>query len=62
MLILSEVLMQEHELASFEGLIEKIKERALQGEIHFSMDVRPPFQDTPMDWEERLEMAFSTAR
>jgi len=62
MLSLSEILMQEHELASFEGLIEKVKEYALQGEIHFSLDVRPPFQDTPSDWEEQLEMAFSSAR
>jgi len=62
MLCLSEVLMQDHELASFEALIKQIKERALQGEIHFSIDVRPPFQDTPTDWEEQLESAFSTAR
>jgi hypothetical protein len=54
--------MQDHELASFEALIKQIKERALQGEIHFSIDVRPPFQDTPTNWEEQLESAFSTAR
>ncbi len=62
MLSLSEILMKEHELASFEELVEKVKEHALQGEIHFSLDVRPPFQDTPMDWEEQLEMAFSSTR
>ncbi len=58
MLWLSEVLMQEHDLDSFEALCEKIQERARQGEMFFRIDVRPPFQDTPEDWEDRLEAAF----
>ena len=39
-----------------------IAERALAGEMFFRMDVRPPFPDTPEDWEDRLEAAFSAAR
>ncbi len=58
MLWLSEVLMQNHDLASFDELVTVIKARAQAGETFFSMDVRPPFPDTPDAWEERLEAAF----
>ncbi|TNF91853.1 MAG: sulfur relay protein DsrC [Gammaproteobacteria bacterium] len=58
MLNLSEVLMEMHHLQTFGELIEVIKNRALGGEIHFRIDVKPPFSDTPEDWEDRLEAAF----
>jgi hypothetical protein len=61
MLWLSEILLQEHQLDSFAGLIEKVQERARSGEMFFRIDVRPPFQDTPEDWENRLEAAFYAA-
>ncbi|WJW74340.1 sulfur relay protein DsrC [Thiohalobacter sp. IOR34] len=61
MLWLSEVLLQEHDLASFEDLCRKVQERAAQGELFFQMDVKPPFPDTPADWEDRLEAAFAQA-
>jgi len=60
MLWLSEVLIQQHEIDSFEALKEAVGARARAGEIHFRMDVRPPFPDTPEDWEDRLEAAFYT--
>ncbi len=62
MLWVSEVLMREHELASFEELKQAIQARALEGEIHFGIDVKPPFPDTPDNWEAELETAFSSAR
>lgn len=58
MLWLSEVLIQHHELKSFEELEKVITEKAHGGETFFSMDVRPPFPDTPEAWESRLEAAF----
>jgi len=58
MLYLSEVLLEEHQLVSFEELVEKIKERR-KGEMFFRMDVKPPYGDTPNNWEDRLEAAFS---
>jgi hypothetical protein len=30
--------------------------------MFFRMDVKPPFPDTPQDWEDRLEAAFSAAQ
>lgn len=61
MLWLSEILLQEHDLKSFEQLLESVKRRARAGAMFFRIDVKPPFQDTPADWEDRLEAAFSSA-
>lgn len=62
MLWLSEVLLQDHAIDSFEALKLAIGDRARAGEMFFRMDVRPPFADTPEDWEDKLEAAFSAAR
>ena len=62
MLWLSEVLLQNFELESFEQLKEVVGNRARGGEMFFRMDVRPPFPDTPDDWEDRLEAVFSAAQ
>jgi hypothetical protein len=59
MLYLSEILLQHHELESFEGLLAVVRERARSGERFFRIDVKPPFPDTPENWEDRLEAAFS---
>ena len=61
MLWLSEVLLQAQELETFDELVVELKKRAAGGELFFRMDVKPPFPDTPADWEDRLEAAF-TAR
>lgn len=59
MLYLSELLMEHHELNNFDELIEIVKQKGQEGERFFRMDVRPPFPDTPENWEDRLEAAFS---
>lgn len=60
MLWLSEMLMQNPDIQSFSELLERVRERARQGERFMSSDVRPPFPDTPVDWEERVEAAFTS--
>jgi hypothetical protein len=62
MLWLSEVMMQGYDIESFEQLKVVIGERARDGELFFRMDVKPPYPDTPEDWEDRLEAAFSAAQ
>ncbi|KOR31734.1 sulfur relay protein DsrC [Achromatium sp. WMS3] len=59
MLKLSEVLISNQQLQSFEEIIPIIHEIASSGERFFRMDVRPPFPDTPDNWEDRLEAIFS---
>jgi hypothetical protein len=59
MLYLSELLIQHHELETFAQLEELVRKRAREGERFFRMDVRPTFKDTPENWEDRLEAAFT---
>jgi len=58
MLYLSEILMQNPDLESFDELCGMIRERAA-GEIHLKIDIKPNFSDTPADWEDKVEGAFS---
>jgi len=57
MLYLSEVLIQHHDINTFDELCEVITQRA-QGEMFLKIDVKPPYPDTPANWEDRLEGAF----
>ena len=61
MLWLSEIMLQNHDISSFDELVAKVQEGARSGEMFFRMDVKPPFADTPEDWEDRLEAAFNGA-
>lgn len=58
MLNLSEVLLQNPQVESFEELVTVVKERA-KTEMFFRIDVKPQFEDTPENWEDRLEAAFT---
>ena len=59
MLYLSQLLIANQEAQSFDELKELVKEAARQGELHLRFDVKPPYPDTPNDWEEQLEATFS---
>lgn len=58
MLLLSDVLIQSPDLQTFEELLVVVRERA-KGEMFFRIDVKPQYPDTPEDWEDRLEAAFT---
>lgn len=60
MLYLSQLLIANQEAQSFDELKELVKEAARQGELHLRFDVKPPYPDTPNDWEEQLEATFSS--
>ncbi len=59
MLKLSDILVYHKEVESFDELLPLVQDVARSGERFFRMDVKPPFPDTPEDWEDRLEAAFS---
>jgi len=59
MLKLSDILVAHKEVESFDDLLLLIQDVARSGERFFRMDVKPPYPDTPEDWEDRLEAAFS---
>jgi len=58
MLNLSEILLQHKEVTTFDELVDVVKQRA-RNERFFRMDLKPPFFDTPENWEWVLEAAFS---
>ena len=58
MLYLSEILIQNPDLKSFDELLSAVKERS-KSEMFFRIDVKPQYSDTPEDWEDRLEAAFT---
>nr|VFK41125.1 MAG: hypothetical protein BECKSD772F_GA0070984_10851 [Candidatus Kentron sp. SD]VFK46272.1 MAG: hypothetical protein BECKSD772E_GA0070983_10704 [Candidatus Kentron sp. SD]VFK79972.1 MAG: hypothetical protein BECKSD772D_GA0070982_10774 [Candidatus Kentron sp. SD] len=60
MLHVSELLLQYHDMASFGDLMQIVRQKA-RTERFFRMDVKPPFPDTPENWEDQLESAFSSA-
>lgn len=57
MLNLSEVLLQHHDIQTFEQLLDVVRQRA-PSEMFFRIDIKPPYPDTPSNWEDRLEGAF----
>ena len=59
MLWLSELMLKNHHINNFDELIPLAHEGAKNGEIFFRMDVKPAYFDTPENWEEKLESAFS---
>ena len=61
MILISEILIEEYELASFTDLKLAVQQRAAQGERFLRFDIKPQFADTPEDWESVLESIF-TAR
>jgi hypothetical protein len=58
MLYLSEILIQNPQLENFDQLLEVVKERS-KTEMFFRIDVKPPYPDTPENWEDRLEASFT---
>ncbi|WP_456378002.1 sulfur relay protein DsrC [Thiolapillus sp.] len=56
---LSNILISNHDLKNFQELLELIRVFAQRGERFLQFDVKPEFPDTPEDWEDRLEAAFS---
>lgn len=59
MLKLSDLLIAHKDIESFGELIPLVQDVARSGERFFRMDVKPPYPDTPANWEDRLEAAFS---
>ncbi len=59
MLSLSELLISKHDLTCFADLVAAVREGA-RTERFLQMDIKPPFPDTPQNWEDVLEGAFSS--
>jgi|TARA_B100000959_G_scaffold4574_1_gene4868 hypothetical protein len=59
MLYLSAVIIEGKDIETFDELLKVVKKKAKNGEVFIRLDLKPPYPDTPEDWEEKIESAFS---
>ena len=60
MLYLSNILIANQDVQTFDELKQLVRAFAQQGEMFLRFDVKPPYPDTPNDWEDQLEATFSS--
>ena len=48
------------DIETFDELLDVIRLRAKNGEIFIRLDLKPPFPDTPENWEDKVESVFSS--
>ena len=60
MLYLSQLLIANQEVQNFDQLKDVIKAAAEGVEMFLRFDVKPPYPDTPNDWEDQLEATFNS--
>lgn len=60
MLYLSQIMIANQDVTSFDELTGLVREFAKRGETFLRFDVKPAYPDTPEDWEDRLEATFSS--
>jgi hypothetical protein len=59
MLYLSALLIQHKDVETFDELLNVVRQKAAEGEMFIRFDLKPPFPDTPDDWQDRVESVFS---
>ncbi len=62
MLKISEILIQQYKICSYQELKEYIIKKIDEGEIFLSLDIKPIFDDTPDYWETDLENLFTSPK
>ncbi|MDK9694818.1 MAG: sulfur relay protein DsrC [Siculibacillus sp.] len=58
---LSDLIISHREITSYFDLERLVEAAAQDGMVVLHMDLKPDFQDTPRDWQKRLELAFYRA-
>ena len=60
MLYLSALLIERKDVETFDELLDVVRQKAAEGEMFIRFDLKPPFPDTPDDWQDRVESVFSS--
>ncbi len=58
MVQLSDLIIQNPQVQSFDELEKLVAKTGKEGEIFLEFDVKPDYRDTPRKWEMKLETAF----
>ena len=59
MLYLSTLLIEHKDVETSDEFLEVIRQTAVEGEMFIRFDLKPPFPDTPENWQDRVESVFS---
>ena len=59
MLKLSTLLKEHKDVETFNEFLEVVRQKAVEGEMFIMFDLKPPFPDTPENWQDRVESVFS---
>ena len=59
MLYLSTLLIEHKDVETFDEFLEVVRQKAVEGEMFIRFDLKPPFPDTPENWQDRVESVFS---
>ena len=59
MLYLSTLLIEHKDVETFDQFLEVVRQKAVEGEMFIRFDLKPPFPDTPENWQDRVESVFS---
>jgi len=62
MLTISDILIEQYKIQTYEELKNYIKKKIDEGEIFLSLDIKPSFEDTPDNWEIDLENLFTSPK
>lgn len=60
MIRLSQVMIENHEISSFSGLLDELRKRGQEGQVLLEIDLKPDYQDTPRNWRDRVEITFTS--
>lgn len=55
---ISDLMISHPDVTSFAGLEDLVRRAARAGAINLSFDLKPDYQDTPRNWQDRLEAVF----
>jgi hypothetical protein len=57
---ISDLIIGHPDVRSFTGLEDLVKAAARAGVVNLSFDLKPEYTDTPRNWQDRLEIAFTS--
>ncbi|MCB1527911.1 MAG: sulfur relay protein DsrC [Hyphomicrobiaceae bacterium] len=59
MVQLSDLVIYNPQVGSFEGLLQVIAKAADEGARFVNFDIKPDFPDTPRNWQKEIERVFA---
>ena len=59
LLATEDIVVEHKDVETFDEFLEVIRQKAVEGEMFIRFDLKPPFPDTPENWQDRVESVFS---